>query len=233
MIATSDLEILKQMRLFDHLPPEEIASVVNSMQVTTVSKGDILFRQRDEATHFYGVLSGWIQIYRDNANGERAVLSIFGRGETFAEAAMFVGGHYPATAECVEHARLCRFSRKAFLANIDADPKLCLAMLGSISQHLHHMVLQIEQLKTRSAEQRLAHFLLHLCPVGRGSCEIVLPYDKALVAGRLGMKPESLSRNLARLSAIGITVKGHTVLVGSVEALADHCRMPLMRQSRS
>lgn len=233
MIVQSDLSILKQMPLFDRLSANDLSLVVAGMQIRKLDKGDALFQQGDEARHFYGVLSGWIQIYRDNASGERAVLNIFGRGETFAEAAMFVGGHYPANAEVIEPARLCMFSRKSFEASVEANPNLGLAMLGSISRHLHHMMLQVEQLKTRNAGQRLAQFLLHLCTTETGSCTITLPYDKALVAGRLGMKPESLSRNLARLSSVGIHVDGNTVTVKSVADLANHCAHAPFRRSPS
>jgi len=231
MIAHSDLAILKQMRLFDQLTADELDQIVSGMQIKSVRKGDILFNQGDEARHFYGVLSGWVQIYRDNASGERAVLNIFGRQETFAEAAMFVGGRYPANAEVIEPGRLCLFSRKAFGDSVKANPKLCMAMLGSVSRHLHNMVLQVEQLKTRNAEQRLAQFLLQLCTGRSGPCELTLPYDKALVAARLGMKPESLSRNLARLSSAGVRVNGHTVTISSIEELEDHCRITPFRRS--
>ena len=63
---------------------------------------------------------------------------------------------------------------------------------------------EIEQLKARTGAQRLAEFLLELCPVESGSCAVRLPYDKALIAGRLGMKPESLSRGFSRLRKVGV-----------------------------
>jgi hypothetical protein len=36
---------------------------------------------------------------------------------------------------------------------------------------------------------------------------VTLPYDKVLIAGRLGMKPESLSRAFARLKDQGVTIR--------------------------
>jgi hypothetical protein len=57
------------------------------------------------------------------------------------------------------------------------------------------LVGQIEQFKAQSSAQRVAEFLASLCVVEDGAGTVTLPYDKALIAGRLGMKPESLSRS--------------------------------------
>ena len=69
------------------------------------------------------------------------------------------------------------------------------------------VALRLHTMKARNGAQRVAEFLLDLsdCPE-TGPCEVTLPYDKLLVAGRLGMKPESLSRAFAKLKAHGVTV---------------------------
>ena len=54
------------------------------------------------------MLDGWVKVYRATPSGEEAVFGVFARGETFAEAALFLGGTYPASAEVVEDARLLR-----------------------------------------------------------------------------------------------------------------------------
>lgn len=221
MIAEPDFGVLKRMRLFDRLSDLEMAQLSRGATVRSIPKGTILFEEGDPADRFYGVLDGWIKIYKVTRDGEQAVLGIFGRGETFAEAAMFVGRAYPASAEAVDNCRIVAYGRDAFEAGIAANPRLCLGMLGSISAHLHHMVLQVEQLKTRNARQRLAHFLLGLCDGTAGPATVTLPYDKGLVAARLGMTPESFSRNLAKLSTLGVRTKGNIVTIDDIQVLAD------------
>jgi hypothetical protein len=46
-----------------------------------------------------------------------------------------------------------------------------------------------------------------------------LPYDKVLIAGRLGLTPESLSRAFARLRSIGVVVDASHVVVKDVAKL--------------
>jgi CRP-like cAMP-binding protein len=92
-------------------------------------------------------------------------------------------------------------------------------MIASICQHMHHLVQRVEQLKAQSGVQRLAEFLASLAIAEQGSCALVLPYDKALIAGELGLTPESLSRAFAKLRSIGVTVEASQVAVRDVARL--------------
>lgn len=234
MVSDTDLDQLQRMRLFDHLSKDEVRQIAEGAKVRRFDKGDHLFGQGDDARHFFAVLSGGVKIYRSTPQGDQAVLGVFGPGETFAEAAMFLARRYPATGETIEESRLCLFERDAFEASITANPQLSLGMLGAISYHLHHMVLEVEQLKTRNAEQRLVDFLLGLCKTETGACRITLPYDKSLLAARLGMRPESLSRNLAHLAGFGVHVNGDEIAIDSVEQLAEQfVGAPLRRRQGS
>jgi hypothetical protein len=83
------------------------------------------------------------------------------------------------------------------------------------------MANRIEQLTAQSATQRVADFLVSLTPCIEGPCTIALPYDKSLIAGRLGLKPESLSRVFAKLRAVGIDVRASDVVVYDVATLQN------------
>jgi hypothetical protein len=55
-----------------------------------------------------------------------------------------------------------------------------------------------------------------------------LPYDKTLIASRLGMKPETFSRALAKLKEqTGIRIVGPTVYIDRLQTLVsytcNHC----------
>jgi hypothetical protein len=49
-----------------------------------------------------------------------------------------------------------------------------------------------------------------------------LPYDKALIAGRLGMQPESLSRAFARLKQIGVHIEQNIAIIDDVGRLRHY-----------
>ena len=98
-------------------------------------------------------------------------------------------------------------------------PEVCTAILASTFKHLHALVGQIEQLTAQTGAQRVAEFLLELCPVPEGPCAVTLPYDKVLIAGRLGMKPESLSRAFARLRGTGVKITQNHAAISDVARL--------------
>ena len=92
-------------------------------------------------------------------------------------------------------------------------------MIASISQHMHHLVQQVEQLKAQSGVQRVAEFLASLSLARQGKCAIALPYDKVLIAARLGLTPESLSRAFAKLRAVGVVIDSSQVVVKDIAKL--------------
>jgi CRP-like cAMP-binding protein len=220
-LTSGDLELIKKTAILGGLGDEALTALLSDAVVKTPERGEVLFVQGDPASAFYVVLDGWIKLYRMTVAGEEAVVGIFTKGQSFAEAAAFTGGMFPVSAECVTDARLLMFPSNRLFDRIRQSPELGLSMLASTSQHLHGLVHQIQQLKAHTGAQRLAEFMLALAPVEDGACTIALPYDKALIAGHLGMKPESLSRAIARLKEVGVTVKRNMATIHDVDRLRN------------
>lgn len=160
-----------------------------------------------------------MKVFRSSPDGHETVVHVFRSGEVFGEAVIFMGGRYPVSAQAATACRLLRISGSRLRDHIRETPQLALSMLASASQHLKVLVAQLEQMKRLTAPQRLADFLLTLCGSEDGPCSIQLPYEKALIANRLGMKPESLSRALARLKPLGVNVQRDDVIISNPIAL--------------
>ena len=101
-------------------------------------------------------------------------------------------------------------------------------MIGQISRH--RLEVGDHTVRLEFLEQRLAQFLVSLAPVKVGSAVVALPYDKSLIAHRLGMKPESLSRAFARLRGQGVTTDGNRVLVDNMVHLQEYGEEGPMRE---
>ncbi len=217
----SDLELIRSMPMFEEVPETFIRDIFRDSLPKSYDKGYVLFEQGAPAEAFYVVLDGWVKLYRITSEGEEAVLAVFSRGETFAEAAMFIDGNYPVCAEVISSSRLLKISGQLLRNMIREQPELAFAMLASAYRHLKTLVEQIEYIKLLSAPRRVAQFLVQRCPRKEGACVIGLPYEKTLIANRLGMKPESLSRAIARLRCLGVRVDGEHVVIPDVAKL-DH-----------
>lgn len=215
----ADLAVAADIPVFSGLTPQALDILLAQARVINLRPNSMLFRQGEPATSFFIIIEGWIKLFRVTPAGDEAVLNVFGKGQSFAEAVTFIGGRYPAMASAVAHARVMMISGDHVTDCIRRMPEIAIAMIASTSQHLHLMVSRIEQLTAQSGLQRVADFLVSLAACSKGPCTIALPYDKSLIAGKLGLKPESLSRVFAKLRAVGVEVHASEVQVRDVAML--------------
>ena len=235
LATESETQALRMAPIFHGLDDNAMKELLQRASIKNYRRGETLFMQGDPADAFFVVIEGWTKIYRITQAGEEAVVGVFTRGQSFAEAAAFTHGQFPATGETVTDSRLLRVPSKQLVHIIGKTPEIGLAMLASTSQHLHMLIRQIEQLKAHTGAQRVAEFLLSLTNAKTGSCILELPYDKALIAGRLGIKPESLSRAFQKLRGYGVTMKQNLAQIddlGVLQELVDQERAVVMQQKR-
>jgi len=219
MIDSKMKEIARQSLLLRNMPDDVVDRLARESTLRSFRRGETVFMQGESAQAIHVVLGGWIKLYRVSPNGAEAVVSVFTRGQSFGEAAALQNGSYPVSAEAATESRLMQIPTRALFALVREDPEIAMSMLASTFHHLHSLVSQVEQLKAHSGEQRVAEFLLDLCPVDEGTCTVTLPYDKVLIAGRLGLKPESLSRIFSRLRNHGVTIRKNHALIADVRSL--------------
>ena len=213
--------IAGQSRLFAGLPAGMTDRLLDSAQVLRLARGQALFHQGDPATAIHIMAEGWVKLYRIAPNGAEAVVGVMTRGQSFGEPIALRRADYPVSAEASTASEVVALPAQAFLNLLQAHPEAAISILSATFLHLQGLVEQIEQLKARSGAQRVAEFLLELCPEGAESATVVLPYDKGLIAGRLGMKPESLSRAFAKLRELGVRVNQSSAAIASVSRLQD------------
>ncbi len=218
-LSGEDVECLRAMPLFSGLTAQQLDALLADAAVRNYSRHSVLFVQGDVADRLFVVLDGWVRVMRTTREGGEITIHIFGRGESLAEAAILQLGRYPVTGEAVEASRLLVIPAAGFLARLRQDSDLCFNIMASLARRLHGFIQQLEQLSARSSTERLALMLVGLCPRQRGSCIVELPLDKTLIAARLGMQPETLSRCLARLRKVGVQTKGHRVIIEDVTRL--------------
>ena len=218
-LTAGDFQIITRVAIFRALKPETVEHIIAPATAVMLKAHDGLFRQGDPATAFFIVIDGLVKLYRITPAGDETVIHVLQKGESFAEAVAFTGNRYPATAEAVTDARVGRVPADHIVRCIRESPDIALAMIASTSQHLHHLVQQVEQLKAQSGVQRVAEFLASLSPAEHGTCAIALPYDKILIAARLGLTPESLSRAFAKLRGVGVVINASQVTVKDIAKL--------------
>ncbi|WP_204115883.1 Crp/Fnr family transcriptional regulator [Shimia biformata] len=207
------------------LPEQHVERLLSRSTFKHYERGESLFIQDEPASVIHIVLDGWVKLYRMAPNGSEAVVSVFARGESFGEAVALRGVNYPVSAEAVTACELALLPASALISLMKEDPMISVSVLASTFTHLHSLVAQLEQLKAQTGAQRVAEFLLDLCDNESGAATVTLPYDKVLIAGRLGMKPESLSRAFGRLKSAGVLIKKNHAEIKDIDMLRDYAEV--------
>lgn len=221
-LSEADWRAIMSCPLFAALPAEKARPLVAGRRLLLVEPRRRIFTQGERAEAFYVVLDGWVKLYRMTPAGDEAVVGVFARGESFAEPVMLLGGRYPASAEAASAAKLLVMDAGGFDAAMTDDPSLSVAMLSSILSHTDRLAEDIAGLKRLASAQRVADFLARRIDARHGAATLVLPHDKALLAARLGMTPETLSRAFSALRRLGVEVRRERVSVSDVSALCAY-----------
>jgi len=223
LIGQDDLELVSQAPAFSELSKKEVARLMSNATVRRLPRNTLLFSQGDKADRFFVVLEGKVKLFTAMENGDQGVVEVIEPIHTFAEAAMFASGRFPVNAEIVEATRLVQVSGEPFFRELQENPNLTFKILATMSRRHRRLLRQISELKLKSPGQRLGSFLLSLTESEEGSAQVKLPFDKTLIASRVGMKPESLSRAMARLREIGVICQRRDVDIEDIGALRVFC----------
>ncbi len=230
---TQDLALsdwLQTTLAFQGLSRDQIDAVVAIAQRQTYGKGEVIFKQGNEATGFFLVKSGRIKVFNVSPMGKEQILNIFEAGDNFAEVAALDGKSFPASAAALEVSELLFFARLSFLSLLRDTPDIAINMLISLCQHTRHLARVIDNLSFKDVPQRLAAYLLQLSEEaleGEGDrrvmpLAITLDLTKNQLAAMLGTIPATLSRAFYRLSNDGIiAVNGAEVVVLDRDRLFD------------
>ena len=223
-MTETSLSTIKSIALFKNCDDAFIESLHQNAAVQKLSKGQVVFINHDPAERFYVVLSGWVKLFRETLDGAQAVVDILPASHMFGETSIFENDTYPYSAEAAEPARVLSMPLSLLKTEIKTNSKLALDMLSSMAHYRKQQAQEIEHLSLQNAAQRIGCFLLRLADQdANGPVQIHLPYDKTLVAARLGMQPETFSRALAKLkTATSIDVQGATISLESLNQLVNY-----------
>ncbi|BDU74376.1 Crp/Fnr family transcriptional regulator [Mesoterricola silvestris] len=196
--------------LFRTLQPAQRERVGRLATSRILDPEGMLFLENEPCTGFYVLVEGAIQLTRSgDTPGAHPTLAVITPVNSFAEAAMFGGEAFPATATAVKPSRVFHFPKAPFLAAMREDPDLALAIIHAQSVWLRKLTRKVEQLTGSDSSDRLRTWIREHVPAG-GS--FVLPVTKKTLAAQLGMTPETLSRSLRTLQDEGILqVRGTTL----------------------
>lgn len=215
------IDDLARGMLFKRLSDTQLQRVAERAERIRKHDGEFLFKQGDPADRFYLLISGQIKLFRLSSDGDEKVIEVIKPGATFAEALMFrEKPAYPVGAQALLSSEIISIDARDFVGMLRDSVDTCLLLASDLSQRLHGLIREINDLSLHTGTRRVAAYLMHQTTNGRDECVLDLP--KQVLASRLSIKPETLSRIFRRLiNADLISIQGTRVTILDRTHLAD------------
>lgn len=217
-------QALKSVPLFSGQDDAVLAHFAEYAQEKTARKGSILFPPDTPNDKFFVIRGGWIKLFRETLGGDEAVVDILTHPHCFGEIGLMGNENMPYGAEVIEDATLVTLPRFLLAEEVRRNSVFGLAVLQNLTRQKISRDMEIEHRTIQTAPQRIGCFLLKLCgEKTSGPVTLHLPYDKTVIASRLGMQPETFSRALNRLrDDAGLTIRGASIVVPEIGRLTGY-----------
>src|SRR3972149_6282495 len=156
------IPFLRSVPLFAGLSDRSLAALARAGRIQRLPKGKTLFNQTDPAEAVYVGRSGCVALLLSAADGRELVINEMRAGDCFGELALVTGQPRSTGAMAREASEVISIPRQAFLAELEAEPKLMRQVLDSTARRLRVSSELESALAFLAAPARLARLLLLL-----------------------------------------------------------------------
>ena len=181
--------------------------------------GAVLFDEGDASNRVILLLSGRAKVSALSEDGHETVLGYRGAGDVLGELAAIDGGEHLATVTAIEAGEALVLPAERFLAALEGQPGLALALLHSMVGRLRDADRKRAEFTALDVVGRVAHRLIELAerygkPANEGIL-IDLPISQRELAGWVGSSREAVNKALQQLQHQGLitTERRHLVVL--------------------
>jgi CRP-like cAMP-binding protein len=161
------------------------------------SRNTEIYGENEPANYLYKVVSGCVRTYKIFDDGRRQIGGFYFPGEMFG---LEHGENHQFSAEAIDHCVVLVVKRSALVALAERDGDIARQLWSHTASELQrvraHMLLLI-----KSAEQRVACFLIEMAGRMTNQEVVELPMSRQDIADYLGLTIETVSRTLTHLEA--------------------------------
>jgi CRP/FNR family transcriptional regulator, cyclic AMP receptor protein len=171
-----------------------------------VKKGEIIFREGQQANFFYVIETGKVKMYNDTEGGKEFIQGFFSSGESFGEPPVMAGKTYPASAMAMENATLLRLSKDNFVMLLKENPEV----------HISFTQLLANRLTSYGPEHRILSLLKQYkkhcgCPEQE---QMQVNLTRQEIADMTGLRVETVIRTMKAMEEKGeLTIANRKVLI--------------------
>jgi CRP/FNR family transcriptional regulator, nitrogen fixation regulation protein len=159
------------------------------------SRNTEIFGENEPADYVYKVISGSVRTYNILSDGRRQIGGFYMPGDIFG---IEFDGDHTSAAEAINETKVLVVKRSALEALAGRDPSVARELYALTARELRRVQDRI-LLLIKSAQERVAGFLLEMAQRATGGNAIDLPMSRQDIADYLGLTIETVSRTLTSL----------------------------------
>ena len=193
---------------------DEVGSVV------ALRREEVLFHECDPAEHYFKMVRGALRSAKLLADGRRHVSEFYLPGDFIG---LDAATNYHFTAEAMAETVVIRYQRRAVEALAWQEPQIGRRLLNIACHGLSAAQQKLVLLGRKTAEERIASFLLDLAERIGTADRLSLPMSRTDIGDHLGLTMETVSRGLSHLKSEGIIAleNSHEIVIRNRAALED------------
>ena len=202
--------VLTQCPLFTGITAPELSEMLRCLngRVVHAAKGSPVFLEGDPAEFVGVILSGSVQVIRDDFYGNRSVLTAVAPGGLFGEAFACADLEaLPVSVIAQQYSTVLLLDCKRVLSGCSGacgyHSILVRNLLRGIVQKNLALTRKIRCMSRKTTREKLMEYLLDQAKQ-RGSAEFVIPYDRQALADYLGVERSAMSAEISKLKKAGI-----------------------------
>ena len=196
--------VLSNVPLFRGIAQHQIADLAARAKAIHYRRGATVCARGACLPGLYAVAYGQAKL-AFRSEGEERVTRIVGSVETFGLAAAILGRPAPYEVVALDDSLLVMVPSAAVLQMVEKDPRFARAVIIQLAERTMELLAEVEAGALHGGTQRLAAYLDALAGQDASkSCTVRLPTTKTVIASRIGIKKETLSRLLRDLVDRGL-----------------------------
>jgi CRP/FNR family transcriptional regulator, transcriptional activator FtrB len=219
-MRSHDLEEMRALPIFRGVPDQHVETMLQASFLQRFPSHVELVREGDAADFLHVVVDGQVELFSAHRDRETTV-GVIGAGQSFIVAAVLMDRIYLKSARVLSQARILMIPSDIVRRYFAENAIFARTLAIELAMAYRGVVKELKNQKLRSSLERLANWILAQDRQMGHSGQLVLPFDKKVLASRLGMAPEVLSRSFAALVPYRVTVNGASITIGDHDALIN------------
>lgn len=187
--------VIANLPLFWGVAPAGLAAVARRSWTLPVARGMTIIERAGRLPGIFALAYGSVKLVLRGRDGAQRVLRLVAAQQTFGESSALLGRGSPYDAVALQDSKLVMIATASLFALVDRDARFGRGLVTLLAERTAELYAEMEAATLLSGTQRLASYLKQLAGAD-GARTVSLPFSKTLVAARLGIKKETLSRLL-------------------------------------